>query len=87
MVRGATYYIAIFGYGSEFGAFQLNVTATDGSVVNTLPIKGRFALAPASSIASASVNGSASGAALRKLTKAALHTWFVTTSRQRHWHF
>lgn len=74
MVTGATYYIVVFGYGSESGAFQLNITATGGGSVSSLPIKGRFAEAQASSIAFASVNGSASGAALLRLASAGPYT-------------
>ncbi len=64
MVRGATYYIVVSGFGSASGAFQLNITAVDGSTVSSLPVKGSHAVAQAGSIASAPVNGSASGATL-----------------------
>ena len=61
MVEGATYYIVVSGFGSGSGAFQLNITAIDGGTVSSLPIRGSFAVAQASSIVPAAANGSASG--------------------------
>ena len=60
-MTGSTYYIVVSGYGSASGAFQLNITATDGSAVSSLPIRGRYAVAQAVTIAPALANGSSSG--------------------------
>ena len=61
MIEGATYYIVISGFGSDSGAFQLDVTATDGNSVSSLPVKGSYAVAQGNIITPASVNGSSSG--------------------------
>ena len=62
MVSGATYYIVVTGFGSASGAFQLNLTAIDGSTISSLPVRGNYAAAQAGSFAPALANGNASGA-------------------------
>ena len=52
---GATYYIVVSGYQADAGAFQMNITTANGSFVPSLPVKGRYAVAQASSIAASGV--------------------------------
>ena len=55
---GATYYIVVSGYQADAGAYQINITTADGSLVPSLPIKGRYAVAQASSIAPSDITNS-----------------------------
>ena len=55
---GATYYIVVSGYQADAGAYQINVTTANESVVPSLPVKGRYAVAQASSITASSVTNS-----------------------------
>ena len=59
---GATYYIVVSGYQGDAGAYQINITTADDSVVPSLPLKGRYAVALASSIAaSGAINSTVTG--------------------------
>ena len=59
---GATYYIVVSGYQADAGAYQINITTADGSLVPSLPVKGRYAVAQASSItASGVINSTVTG--------------------------
>lgn len=59
---GATYYIVVSGYQADAGAYQINITTADGSLVPSLPVKGRYAVAQASSIPTSGViNGTVIG--------------------------
>lgn len=55
---GAIYYIVVSGYQADAGAYQINITAANGSFVPSLPMKGRYAVAQASSIAASGVTNS-----------------------------
>ena len=52
---GATYFIVVSGYQADAGAYQINITTAGGGLVSSLPVKGRYALAQASSIAASGV--------------------------------
>ena len=55
---GATYYVVVSGYQGDAGAYQINITTADGRFVPSLPMKGRYAVAQASSIAASGFNNS-----------------------------